>query len=416
MERNSILNLNPGPSSLPLPVLEEAARGLLNFNGTGMGITEISHRSKEFQALTNDLVARIRALLSVPDTHEILFTQGGASLVFSTIALNLLARFRLLHPNLPLSEVSADYVVTGVWSKKAYEEAKRLVQHTGVNVRIAADGRTESEDGKSFQSVPSKDKYQFGPAEKTAWIYYCENETVNGVQFASAPEDPAAFPLDAALGPPQHTTIDPPLVADFSSSFLSRPIPQIERHALIYGGAQKNIGPAGLTIIIVRKDLLVDVDAAHTLGGCPPCPLTLSFQTLAESGSLYNTPPMFSMYVSDLVLKDLQAKGGLSVVEENNRQKQQVVYGVLEKMEEAGIIQLNVKPGSRSWMNVTFIFHDPALGARFVKEAEAKGLRGVKGHRSVGGFRLSLYNAITLENARTVAGFLEEFLASTKDD
>jgi phosphoserine aminotransferase len=413
MERASILNLNPGPSSLPLPILERAAAGLLNYEGTGMGITEISHRSAEFRALTTSLQTSIRNLLALPPTHEILFVQGGASLEFSAIPLNLLARYRLLNPDVPPAEICADYIVTGVWSKRAAEEAERMVGSLGVKINIAADARKEAQDGKSFTTVPPFESYQFSEKKKTAWIYYCENETVHGVQFASSPATTTAFPLDLATHPTartaadllpyqsskfeapnaqkptegdgnatdDETSINPPIIADFSSSFLSRPIPHIERYGMIYGGAQKNIGPAGLTILIVRKDLLVDVDAAHTKLGCPPVPLTLSFKVMADNGSLYNTPPMFPMYVSLLVLQDLEKKGALQWMEETNYEKQEVVYNALDRLENAGLIKVNVKPGSRSWMNVTFVFPDPEMEKKFIQQAEGKGFRGVKGHR-----------------------------------
>ena len=402
MERASILNLNAGPSSLPLPVLEQAAKGLLNYEGTGMGITEISHRSPEFKSLTLALADAIRTLLALPPTHDVLFAQGGASLEFSAIPLNLLARYRLLNPDVPLGDICADYIITGGWSKRAHEEAKRMVGSLGVNVNIAADARKESADGKAFTCVPPYESYKFSEKRRTAWIYYCENETVHGVQFASSQATTTAFPLDLATHPTATTaaefssaqtpnaeqiereqpSINPPVIADFSSSFLSRPIPHIERYGLIYGGAQKNIGPAGLTILIVRKDLLVDVDAANANLGCPPVPLTLSFKVMADNGSLYNTPPMFPMYVSLLVLRDLaETKGALQGIEETNYAKQELVYTALDKMERTGLIKINVKPGSRSWMNLTFVFRDPEAEKKFVQEAEGKGMRGVKGHR-----------------------------------
>jgi phosphoserine aminotransferase len=384
MERSKVLNLNPGPSALPEHILQEAAKGLLNYNGTGMGITEISHRSKEFQQLTNELGDTIRSLLEVPATHEILFVQGGASLVFSSVVLNLLSRFKLLHPDVPNDETYIDYVVTGTWSKRAYEEGKRLAGSVGVNVNIAADAREQSQDKKSFSSVPPSTAYQWSPAAQTAFVYYCENETVNGVQFASSQAIDTSFPLNQFQG-----NIDPPVVADFSSSFLSRPIPNIGSYGMIYAGAQKNVGPAGLTILIVRKDLLVDVDAAHKLGA-PVVPLTLSFKLLFDNGSLYNTPPMFSMYVSLLVVKDIAAKGGLAALEEKNYQKQETVYKALEKLQTAGLIRLNVMPGSQSWMNVTFVFLDPAQEKAFLEQADKEGLRGVKGHRCV----LSLFRLL----------------------
>ncbi|KAG8833378.1 Phosphoserine transaminase [Serendipita sp. 399] len=408
MERSDVLNLGAGPSALPENVLQEAAKGLLNYNGTGMGITEISHRSKEFQALTTELGSIIRDLLDVPSTHEVLFIQGGASLQFSAIVLNLLSRFKLIHPNIPSNETYIDYVVTGVWSKKAFEEGKRLAASIGAHANLAVDSRAHSKDGKSFDNIPPHSAYQWSPKAQTAFVYYCENETVNGVQFAPSQALTTSFPLGMF-----DDSIDPPIIADFSSSFLSRPIPNIGSYGMIYGGAQKNVGPAGLTILIVRKDLLVDVDEAQKLGA-PIVPLTLSFKTQATSGSLYNTPPMFSMYVALLVAKDILARGGLTPLEEANYQKQETVYTALEKLETAGLIRLNVTPGSRSWMNATFIFTDPSHEGEFLKAAEEKGLRGIKGHRSVGGFRISLYNAITTEIADRVANFLIEFLESSK--
>lgn len=375
MERADVLNFGPGPSALPEHILQEAAKGLLNYNGLGIGITEISHRSKEFQQLTTDLGDTLRKLLEVPATHEILFVQGGASLQFSAIVLNLLSRFRLLHPHVPSHETFIDYVVTGTWSKRAYEEGKRLAGSVGVHVNLAADSRAYSSDGKSFESVPPPDSYKFSPPTQTAFVYYCENETVHGVQFSSPQAMNTSFPLTTFEG-----RIEPPIIADFSSSFLSRPIPNIGSYGMIYAGAQKNVGPAGLTILIVRKDLLVDVDAAHKLGA-PVVPLTLSFKTLADNGSLYNTPPMFPMYVSLLVVKDIAAKGGLERLEEVNYNKQRVVYAALEQLQEKGIIRINVSPGSRSWMNVTFVFKDPVNEKAFLEQADKKGLRGVKGHR-----------------------------------
>jgi phosphoserine aminotransferase len=375
MERENVLNFGAGPSALPEHVLQEAAKGLLNYNGMGMGITEISHRSKEFQQLTTDLADTIRGLLHVPATHEILFAQGGASLEFSSIVLNLLSRFRLLHPDVPASETYIDYVITGTWSKKAYEEGKRLGGSARVNVNIAADSRAHSSDGKSFQSVPPPTAYNFSPPAQTAFVYYCETEMVNGVQFASSQAINTSFPLSTFDG-----HIDPPIIADFSSSFLSRPIPNIGAYGMIYAGAQKNVGPAGVTILIVRKDLLVDVDAAHKLGA-PVVPLTLSFKTLADNGSLYNTRPMFSMYVSLLVVKDIAANGGLERLEEVNYNNQKIVYSALEKLQDKGLVRINVLPGSQSWMNVTFVFKDSAIEKALLEQADKRGIRGIKGHR-----------------------------------
>ena len=373
MERSQVVNFGAGPSALPQNVLEEAARGLLNYKGTGIGITEISHRGKEFQQLTNDLASHVRTLLEVPSTHEILFTQGGGTGQFSAVVLNLLARYYLLNPNTQPGDICIDYVVTGSWSKKASEEARRLAP--GVKQNIVVDARKFSKDGKSFDNIPPHESFTFSPPEKTAFVYYCENETVDGVQFSIDPESPTSFPY-SKIG----NNINPPLVADHSSSFLSRPIPNLAAHALIYAGAQKNVGPAGLTIIIVRKDLIVDVDAARLLGSVAT-PVTMSYKALADHNSTYNTPPMFPMYVSYLVLDGILNNGGLQKLGETNRRKQEKLYKAIAALEEDGIANLNVKAGSRSWMNVTFTFNNPELEKRFLDGADEQGLKSLKGHR-----------------------------------
>ena len=373
MERSQVINFGAGPSALPQNVLEEAARGLLNYHGTGIGITEISHRSKEFQQLTKDLASHVRILLEVPPTHEVLFTQGGGTGQFSAVVLNLLARYHLLNPNAQPEDICIDYVVTGSWSKKASEEAKRLAP--AVKLNIAADARKFSKDGKSFDNIPSHDSFAFSPPEKTAFIYYCDNETVDGVQFSADPQSPTSFPYSKPGG-----SINPPLVADYSSSFLSRPIPNLAAHALIYAGAQKNVGPAGLTIVIARRDVIVDVDAARLLGAVAT-PVTMSYKTLADHGSLYNTPPMFPMYVSYLVLDGILKAGGLHKLGEANRRKQERLYTAIAALEKDGIASLKVKDGSRSWMNATFTFNNPELEKEFLDGAEEQGLKSLKGHR-----------------------------------
>ena len=368
-DRSQIVNFGPGPSTLPDSVLHQAAKGLLNYNNTGIGLTELSHRSKEFGALTKHLEFLIRSQLNVPETHHILFTQGGGSGQFSAVVLNLLARHRLLHPNLRDDERVLDYVVTGSWSKKAVEEARRL---GGARVNIVVDGRHSSSDGKSFDNIPPHDKWSFSP--RPALIYYCENETVDGVQFSHDPASPHAFP--------HHLLNDSlvPLVADYSSSFMSRPIPRLADHALIYAAAQKNIGPSGLTILIVRRDLLVDTDAAAKLGATP-VPYTLAYKTLADAGSLYNTPPMFSMYVSDLVLEHVNANGGLPQLESVNRRKAEILYATLEEVAKLGLVKIKVQPGSRSWMNATFEVLGEGAEQRFLVGAESRGFKQLKGHR-----------------------------------
>ena len=368
MERSKVINFGAGPSCLPESVLEEAARGLVNYNQTGIGLTELSHRSKEFLALTTNLENLIRELLDVPQTHSIVFTQGGGTGQFSAVPLNLLARHRLLHPD--ETEPIMDYVVTGSWSKKAAEEAKRL---GGGKVNIVIDSREHSADGKSFDNIPAREHWKF--SKNPAFVYYCENETVDGVQFSSDPASPQSFPiglLDSKV----------PIVADFSSSFLSRPIPNLVSYALIYAGAQKNIGPAGLTILIVRKDLVVDVDAAAKMGAAP-VPITLSYKTLVDSGSVYNTPPMFPMYVAGLVLEKLKVDGGAAAKEAVNRRKAQKLYNAVKEGEQKGVFKLRVQESSRSWMNATFTIPDAAKEKQFLAGAEEKGMKQLKGHRWV---------------------------------
>ncbi|KAF8514062.1 pyridoxal phosphate-dependent transferase [Gautieria morchelliformis] len=359
-ERSQIINFGAGPSTLPDDVLEEAARGLLNYNQTGIGLTELSHRSKEFGALTKHLETLIRNHLSVPETHSVLFTQGGGSAQFSAVVLNLLARHHLLHPDLRADERVMDYVVTGSWSQKAAEEARRL--GGGARVNIVVD---------ILRQYPPHDKWVFSP--KPALIYYCENETVDGVQFSPDPASPQGFPHHLL----NDTSV--PLVADYSSSFMSRPIPRLADHALIFAGAQKNIGPSGLTILIVRQDLLVDTDTAAKLGAVP-VPYTLAYKTLADSGSLYNTPPMFPMYVADLILERVRVNGGLPRLERVNKRKAENLYATLEEGENKGLIKVKVQPGSRSWMNATFEVLAGA-GPKFLEGAQARGFQQLQGHR-----------------------------------
>ncbi|KAG8965389.1 Phosphoserine transaminase [Tulasnella sp. 419] len=407
MERSNVINLAAGPSQLPLAVLEQAAAGILNYEGTGIGLVELSHRSKEFSQLTTSLEQEIRTFLDVPPTHVILFTQGGGCGQFSSVVYNLLARHHLLYPDLRPEERVMDYVITGSWSKKAAEEARKL---GGGVVNIVADGREHSPTGKAFSSVPPHESWKISPAP--AFVYYCENETVDGVQFSPDPQSPSSFPFHL-LPQPTGSTAPVPLVADYSSSFLSRPIHNLADHALIYAGAQKNVGPAGLTILIVRKDLLVDTEAAAKLGAAPT-PTTLSYKVLADAGSLYHTPPMFSMYVALLVVRYFRDRGGLATLEEANKTKQAKVYDAVERGTSSGIFKGKVKKESRSWMNVTFSIEDAELEKRFIADAESKGIKGVKGHRSVGGIRLSLYNAVTEEQIDRVVAFLDEFIANAR--
>jgi phosphoserine aminotransferase len=370
MATERAINFGAGPSALPLSVLEEAAKGLINFEQTGIGIAEISHRSPEFKACLSRLEHLIRTQLDVPPTHTILFTQGGGASQFSAVVLNLLARHRLLYPDLSNDERALDYVITGSWSKKAADEARRL---GGGKVNIAADARTHSKDGKSFDNIPAHDSYTF--STNPALIYYCENETVDGVQFSHDVSSPNSFPFDLL---PKNTLL--PLVGDHSSSFLSRPISRLADHAVIFAGAQKNIGPAGLTIVIVRNDCIVDVDAAAKLGSIP-IPLIMSYKMLADSGSLYNTPSVFSVYVAGLVLKRMNDLGGVKYYEALNKKKSDKMYSVLQFGDEMGVLRGKVSVGARSWMNVVFDVFGDGAEARFLAGAEERNMKSIKGHR-----------------------------------
>ncbi|KAG9119938.1 Phosphoserine transaminase [Ceratobasidium sp. 392] len=395
-ERDEVINVTAGPSQLPHSVLEEAAKGLLNYNNTGIGITEISHRSPEFIRLNEELESSVRRTLQVPDTHVILFTQGGATLQFAAIPLNLLA-WKVLKTKRPLSDWTMDYVVTGSWSDKAAQEAERLAH--GAHINIVADSRHYS--AGNFDNIPPHSHWKLSQPQKTLFVYYCDNETVDGNQFSDEPGSPAAFPFEII---PQGV----PIVADFSSSFMSRPIPNIARYGIIYAGAQKNIGPAGLTVVIVRKDLIVDTEEAQK-EGAPAIPTMLSFHVLSKAKSLYNTPPMFSMYTTLLVIKHLQSLGGLEKLREINKQKQAKLYEVLGQAEKAGKLHVRVQESSRSWMNVVFDNFKTEEDTKFVEAANKKKILGVKGHRSVGGIRISLYNAVTLEQVDKIVAFIKEY-------
>lgn len=373
-ETTRIFNFGAGPSALPLPVLEQAGRALIDFDGSGIGIAEISHRSKEFVAFVRKLEDQIKNQLGVPDTHAILLTQGGGSGQFSAVVLNMLARHRLLYPDLSEDQRKLDYIVTGSWSKKAQEEARRL---GGGVVNTVVDAREHSETGKRFDRIPPHDAFKF--SEDPALIYYCENETVDGVQFAGDESAPTALPFHI-IDKLKSANKLLPLVADYSSSFMARPIPRIADHAIIYAGAQKNLGPAGLTILIVRKDCIVDVDAAAKLGATP-VPITMAYNTLFDSGSLYNTPSVVPIYIAGLVLEHMDVRGGIPYYEYLNREKQELVYETLEHGEFEGVFKLKVKSGSRSWMNATFDVLGEGAEKRFLDGAQKEGMKGLAGHR-----------------------------------
>ncbi|EKM55612.1 uncharacterized protein PHACADRAFT_256348 [Phanerochaete carnosa HHB-10118-sp] len=406
-----VINFGAGPSALPLPVLEQSQAGLVNFENTGIGIAEISHRSSEFTTFIAKVEVNIRSQLDVPPTHAILFTQGGGSAQFAAVVMNMLARYKLLHPEKGGAETVLDYVVTGSWSKKACEEARRLTVGGHAQVRVVVDTRQHSRDGQSFDNIPPHAAFAFSP--DPALVYYCENETVDGVEFAHEPGSATAFPY-GLLNPNGEAKLLP-LVADYSSSFMCRRIPHLADHAVIYAGAQKNIGPAGVTVLIVRQDCLVDVDAAAQLGAIP-VPTMLSWKTLSDSKSLYNTPSVLSVYVTGLVVERMREQGGLPYYEELNRKKALSVYATINEGQEKGVFRRKVKNGSESWMNVVFEVLGEGAEKRFLDGAKERGMTGLEGHRSVGGIRISLYNAITEEQAGKLVTYMREFIIEeTKD-
>jgi phosphoserine aminotransferase len=352
-------NFNAGPAALPLPALERAQTELLDFEGSGMSIIEHSHRGKQYEAVHNEAIGLLRELAGIPEGYHVLLLQGGASQQFAVVPMNLLPAGK-----------SADYIVTGVWGEKAIEEARNVGQ-------VRAAGSTEQ--GKTYVRVPTQAELSLDPG--AAYLHYSTNETIHGVQFHATPDAGAV-----------------PLVADMSSDFLSRPL-DVARHGLIYAGAQKNIGPSGLVVVIARKEL---VD-----GGRKDIPKIFRYATHAANNSLYNTPSTFSVYLMRNVLLWLKAEGGLSGIEARNRAKAEALYGAID--ERADFYRAPVERASRSLMNVVFRLPTPELEERFVAEARAKGMVGLKGHRSVGGIRVSLYNAVSPASVEALCAFMRAF-------
>lgn len=297
--------------------------------------------------------------------------------------------------------------MTGSWSSKAYAEAQRLATPPSPNAAPFADVRlAATSKPQKFTTLPKADDYKFSP--DAAYVYYCENETINGIEFPPAGSDSEyAFPFDKVPA-------NVPIVADYSSSFISRAIPHIERHGIIYAGAQKNLGPSGVTIVIVRNDLLVDTTEAMKLGGIPVVPIQSEYKVLADNKSLYNTPPVFPIYVSALVLKYLLAeRGGIEGLEKTNGDKAALLYKTLDEAEAKGAVKCVVREkDARSWMNVTFEIVGDGKEKQFLEGAEREGFRQIKGHRSVGGIRLSLYNAVSLESVKAACEYISRFSAS----
>ncbi|KAF5830934.1 phosphoserine aminotransferase [Dunaliella salina] len=353
-----LFNFSAGPAVLPLEVLQEAQADLINYKGTGMSVMEMSHRGKEFMGIAAKAEEDLRKLLNIPSNYKVLFLQGGASTQFSMIPLNFAG-----------PEDTTDNIVTGSWSKKTIDEAKKFSK-----ANLVAKG-----DNKS---IPAPSTWNLSPDAK--YVHYCDNETIQGVEFKSVPD----------VG-------NKVLVSDMSSNFVSKPV-DVSKYGLIYAGAQKNVGPAGVTIVIVREDL---VGKAR-----PDCPTMLDYKTHAENESMYNTPPCYAMYVCGLVFEHLLKKGGLEAVYANNVEKAKILYDAIEASN--GFYNNPVDPACRSLMNVPFtIPSNPELEKAFIKEAEKLNMVQLKGHRSVGGMRASIYNAMPLDGVKTLAAFMKDFQA-----
>ena len=354
---NRVFNFSAGPANLPTEVLERARDEMLDWHGSGMSVMEMSHRGKDYMSIAAKAEADLRELMAIPDNYKVLFLQGGASSQFAMVPINLLG-----------DKKSADYLLTGQWSKKAIAEAKRYC-----DVNIVAD----TSDSK-FTTVPAEADLKFNP--DAAYVHYTPNETIVGVEFPYIPD-----------------TGDIPLVADMSSTILSREI-DVSKFALIYAGAQKNIGPAGLTIVIVREDLIGK--AKENM------PAMLDYKTHADNDSMYNTPPTYGWYLAGLVFEWLKEKGGLSAIEKINADKAGKLYAAIDA---SSFYSSPIDKNCRSWMNVPFVLADAELDAKFIEEAAKKNLVTLKGHRSVGGMRASIYNAMPAEGIDTLVEFMAEF-------
>jgi phosphoserine aminotransferase len=352
-----VYNFNPGPAALPLEVLQEAQAEMLDFRGTGMSVMEISHRSKEFENVIQTAEADLRELLGIPANYKVMFLQGGASLQFAMVPMNM-----------RVGGASADYIVTGTWSKTAFKEAGKLG-----TTRAAAN--TEA-DG--FKDLPAK--LDLDP--KAAYLHFTSNETIHGVEFTNEPQAPDGVPL----------------VCDASSDFISRPI-DVSKYALIYAGAQKNAGPAGLVIVIARDDILEKVPAN--------LPSLLDYKALAASGSLHNTPPCYSIYIAGLVFKWAKKLGGLAEIAKRNKAKAEMVYKTIDA--SGGFYRGHAVPAARSNMNIPFRLPAVELEDAFASESKKVDLIGLKGHRSVGGMRASLYNALDIKASEALTSFMREF-------
>ena len=352
-----VYNFSAGPGVLPEPVLQEAAAEMMDYRGTGMSVMEMSHRSKPYQKIIDEAEADLRSLMGIPDNYKVLFLQGGASQQFAMVPMNL------------MQNRVADYIVTGQFAKKAWKEAKLFG---------TANAVASSED-KNFTYIP--DCSDLPIAENSDYVYICENNTIYGTKFKTLPN-----------------TRGKPLVADVSSCFLSEPV-TVTDYGMLYGGAQKNVGPAGVVIAIIREDLIrEDV--------LPGTPTMLRYKTHADAGSMYNTPPAYGIYICGKVFKWLLGIGGLEAMGKRNQEKAAILYDYLDS---SRVFRNQVVKKDRSLMNVTFVTGNPELDARFVAEAAQAGFVNLKGHRSVGGMRASIYNAMPIEGVRKLTEFMADF-------
>lgn len=351
-----IFNFSAGPATLPYEVLTQAAKDIVNFHDKGIGLIEMSHRSKDFIAVTDETEALMRELLSIPQQYKVLFLQGGASTQFAMVPMNLLGPGK-----------AADYLNTGVWSKKAIKEAKLFG-----DIRVAY-----SSEASVYNHVPSPADYTV--RDNAEYLYFVSNNTIYGTQFHSFPKT------------------DKVMVCDMSSDIMSRPF-DVSEFGIVFAGAQKNMGPAGVTVVLVREDLLDRVPEN--------VPTMFRYKTHADNGSMFNTPPCFSIYVVNLVLKWLKKLGGLSAMEQINREKAAILYKAIDATD---FYKGHAQDDSRSLMNVTFNLKSPELEAKFIAEATKTGLDGLKGHRSVGGVRASIYNAFPREGVEKLVAFMQEF-------
>ena len=352
-----VINFSAGPAALPQEVLEQVRDELLEWHGAGMSVMEMSHRGKDFGSIIGQAEADLRELLEIPANYRVLFLQGGGTLQFAMVPVNLMRGAR-----------SADYLVTGSWSKKALAEARRLAA-----ARVVVD--TEAE---RFTRAPAQDELVLDP--DAAYVHYCSNETIYGVEFPYVPD-----------------TAGVPLVADMSSHILSRPV-DVSRYGLIYAGAQKNIGPVGLTLVIVRDDLI-----GQPMAGMP---MMLDYATHAGHGSMYNTPPTFPIYVAGLIFQWIKRLGGVAEMERRSIEKSALLYDLIDSCD---FYANPVRKADRSRMNVPFTLADPALDPLFLREAAAAGIVQIKGHASVGGMRASIYNPMPIEGVRALAAFMQDF-------